>query len=174
MKGSMVFRVGMDWIPSFFYRLTSTRRTQPDWVLVPVVVLFNLALLALVVFGWMLEAGRRLSLQWAMITTAAVAAAMVIQWTLTQAKPKKIASGVLLAVLVCGGAWFLWMQPSAEKAMMLRYVFSYAVIALIGLFPLRNWIGRLVCAAIALMSGLCTAFMLAAPQDGRRARGNRS
>jgi patatin-related protein len=150
VKGSIVFRVSMVWIPSFFYRLTSTRRTQPDWVLVPVVMLFNVALVALVVFGWMLEAGGRMSLQWAMATTAAAAAAAAVQWTLTQAKPRKVASGALLTLLVCGGAYVLWMQPSAKQAMVLRYVFSYAAIALVGLFPLRSWIGRLVCAAVAL------------------------
>jgi patatin-related protein len=149
VKGSLGFRVGLDWIPSFFYRLSSTRRTQPDWVLVPVVVLFNATLLALVVFAWMLEAGGRLTLPGAMVTTAAVVAATMIQWTLTQAKPRKIASGVLLMLVIFGGTTFLW-HHGTEQALILRWAFSYAVIALVGLFPLRGWTGRLVCAAIAL------------------------
>ncbi len=149
VKASLAFRAGLNWIPSFFYRLSSTRRTQPAWVLVPVVVLFNIALLVLVLFAWMLEAKKDLSLSAAMVTTAAVIAAAVVQWTLTQAKPGRVAKGVLLTLLVCGGATFLW-QHDAQQWLLLRLLLSYAVIALVGSFPLRAWIGRLVCAAIAL------------------------
>ena len=150
VKSSIAFRAGMQWIPGFFYRLASTRRTQPDWVLVPLVVLFNSALLILVAFGWMLEARGHLPLQLAMLTTVAAVAATIIQWTMTQAKPRKIAGGVLLILLVVAGAWLLWRQPAPDQILAVKYAFSYASIVLVGLFPLRGWIGRLLCAALAL------------------------
>ena len=150
VKGSIAFRAGMQWIPNFFYRLASTRRTQPDWVLVPLVALLNLALLILVVFGWMLEARRHLSLQWAVTTTLAVAAGTIIQWTLTQARPRKIAGGILLVLLLCAGTWLLWTQPHDGQILTVKYVFSYSAIFLVGLFPVRNLLGRLLLAAVAL------------------------
>ena len=160
VSDSLTFRVTMQWLPAFFYRLVYTRRTQPDWVLVPIVLLFNLAVVAILAFAWMAEQQSRLSLKAAVLTTGVAFAAVVVQWTLTQRRQRWIPIGVLTLLLI--GAVAVYLASLTELATALKYLLTFFVIALVGFIPLRSILARLFMAALVLLA----LFLLWGPSAG--------
>jgi patatin-related protein len=138
----LIYKITMRWVPTFFYRLTNTRRTQPGWILIPIVLLGNLALLTTLVFAWLLQQEKHLPLELAALTTALVVGALIVQWTLTQNRWRWVMLGILLLLLLGGVAFYMNSLSHSQLSIVMRCFFSIVGIIAAGAIPRRGvWAG---------------------------------
>ena len=157
VKGNLIFKATMQWFPGYFYRLVQTRRTQPDWMIVPIAGLLNLALIAVLVLAWISEQKQHISLTYAILATTGVAVALAAEWVFTR-KPSRMMTAWMVSAIVAlavGGfiAGYVRYRPASTveetKLFLGRCILSGVLIALLGLPIFKNVVVRIAGAGLA-------------------------
>ena len=159
VEDSLIFRITMRWVPGYFYSLVHTRRTQPDWMLVPIAGFLNLALLGVLLLAWTSHWKQGLSMTYATLATAGVAAALLAEWALTRKGRWVAIGGMVVAILLTVAVGFaigspksvpLWKDGHADLRLAGKCLVSFGVIVIYGTLRLRAVAAQIIFAAFAV------------------------
>jgi hypothetical protein len=115
-------------------------------------VVLNIALIAVLIFAWMLQRKQNISLEVAVVATTGVLVAGLMELILTHKRPFVITLSILVLVaLALGSLEYRGLFPPSHLQLVfgVRCIVSTLVIALSGMLPFRTLVGRIVTACMA-------------------------